>query len=113
MVTKSVTLTELIDDLDGGKADRTIAFTFDGINYEIDLAKKNAAAFEKSIKLYVEHARKARRAPARAAGRRRAGAVAAGPDLAAVREWARANGHSVSDRGRIAASVMEAYAAAK
>ncbi|MBQ9918656.1 MAG: Lsr2 family protein, partial [Microbacterium sp.] len=33
-------------------------------------------------------------------------------DLAAVREWARANGHTVSDRGRIPASVLEAYGAA-
>ena len=26
-----------------------------------------------------------------------------------IREWARENGHAVSDRGRIAASVIEAY----
>ena len=28
-----------------------------------------------------------------------------------VREWARANGHQVSDRGRVPAEVMEAYRA--
>ena len=28
---------------------------------------------------------------------------------AAIREWARANGHEVSDRGRISKSVMQAY----
>jgi nucleoid-associated protein Lsr2 len=30
----------------------------------------------------------------------------------AIREWARQHGHEVSDRGRIAKSVMEAYKAA-
>lgn len=29
-----------------------------------------------------------------------------------VREWARSNGHQVSDRGRIAAELVEAYRAA-
>jgi hypothetical protein len=27
----------------------------------------------------------------------------------AIRDWARKNGHAVSDRGRIPASVVEAY----
>jgi hypothetical protein len=39
--------------------------------------------------------------------RRRRGA----PDTAAVREWARANGYTVSDRGRIAGHIREAFAA--
>ena len=30
----------------------------------------------------------------------------------AIRDWARKNGHAVSDRGRIPASVVEAYEAA-
>jgi hypothetical protein len=32
-------------------------------------------------------------------------------DTAAVREWARANGHTVSDRGRIPAHIREAFTA--
>ena len=32
--------------------------------------------------------------------------------LAKIRQWARANGHQVSDRGRISAAVPEAYHAA-
>jgi hypothetical protein len=39
--------------------------------------------------------------------RRRRGA----PDTAAVREWARANGHTVSDRGRIPGHIREAFMA--
>jgi Lsr2 len=33
-------------------------------------------------------------------------------DTRAIREWARENGHKVSDRGRISRSIMEAYKAA-
>jgi hypothetical protein len=37
---------------------------------------------------------------------------AAKPDPVAVRAWARANGHEVSNRGRVAAAVLAAYTAA-
>jgi hypothetical protein len=33
-------------------------------------------------------------------------------ETAAIREWARANGHKVNDRGRISKAVIEAYQAA-
>lgn len=113
MATKSVTITEFIDDLDGSKADRTVTFAVDGTSYEIDLSKKNAAAFNKALKPYLDSARKVRRAAGKASPRGGARRTRTdGPDLAAVREWARANGHSVSDRGRIPATVLEAYRAA-
>lgn len=51
----------LEDDLDGGPADETLRFAFDGAGYEIDLNKKNARAFRKQLAPYVEHARKAGR----------------------------------------------------
>ena len=48
-------------------------------------------------------------APAgRAANRRRTGQQDFGP----VRQWAKANGYQVSERGRVPASVLEAYEAA-
>jgi Lsr2 len=34
-------------------------------------------------------------------------------DAAAVREWARAHGYTVSDRGRIPGPILEAFAASK
>ena len=56
----------------------------------------------------------ARRAGGASAGRaRRGGAVrrsAAREETAAIREWAAAHGFAVSARGRIAASVLAAYA---
>jgi Lsr2 len=99
-----VTITELIDDLDGGKADRTVIFAVDGTTYEIDLSKKNATAFAKALEPYLEAARKVRRSPGKTATR--GSARQDGPDLSVVREWARANGHSVSNRGRIPATIL-------
>ena len=110
MAKRTITTIELTDDVDGGKAERTVAFGFDGANYEIDLSKKNAAAFERALRPYVDAARKVGRVNGRR-GRRGAG----GPsrDLGAVRAWARANGHAVSDRGRVPAAVLEAFDSAK
>ena len=49
---------KLIDDLDGGDAAETVTFGLDGATYEIDLSKKNAAAFRKSLARYVSAARR-------------------------------------------------------
>jgi hypothetical protein len=110
MAKRTITTIELTDDVDGGKAERTIAFGFDGANYEIDLSKKNATAFERALRPYVDAARKVGRANGR---RARRGAASQSRDLGAVRAWARANGHAVSDRGRVPAAVLDAYDSAK
>lgn len=99
----------LIDDIDGSDATETISFAVDGVSYEIDLNDSNAAELRESFARWIGHARKA-------GGRRttrRARSGSAGNDTAAIREWARANGYTVSDRGRVAAEIREAYAAAK
>jgi Lsr2 len=57
---KVQTIVQLEDDIDGGKADRTITFAWDGTSYEIDLSNKNARAFEKAVAVYVDHARRVR-----------------------------------------------------
>ena len=106
------TVTHITDDLDGSKDATEVVFSFDGVDYTIDLSKKNAAAMAKALKPYLDAATKvsgrgnrARRTkPSRAAGPRK--------DLAAVREWARGQGLEVSDRGRVPAAVVEQYDAA-
>lgn len=108
MARKVETIVTLNDDLDGGKADRTITFAIDGASYEIDLSKRNAAAFEKVLRPYVEAARKVK-APRAPRGSRQRAKSGRRTDLAEVREWARARGHDVSDRGRLPVSVMEEY----
>ena len=61
-------IVELEDDLTGGPAEQTVRFAFEGSDYEIDLSAKNAAAFGKKLAPYLEHARRAGRAPARSPG---------------------------------------------
>jgi hypothetical protein len=97
------TTVELEDDLDGGPADETVRFAFDGVSYEIDLGKRNARAFRKQIAPFVEHARKAgrgQRRPRTQSARRRSGDI---------RAWAKEQGIAVSERGRIPASVLKQY----
>ena len=102
------TTVELEDDLDGGPADETVRFGVDGAEYEIDLSKKNAAAFRKQLAPFIDHARKAGRGQ-----RRRPGRAAASRDRSgSIRAWAKQAGIAVSARGRIPASVAEQYHAA-
>jgi pyridoxine/pyridoxamine 5'-phosphate oxidase len=105
MATKITVVLE--DDLDGGPGDETVRFAVEGTEYEIDLNKKNAAALRKQLAPFVEHARKAgrgqRRRPARSASSRERGSD--------IRAWAKEQGITVSDRGRIPASVVEQYEA--
>ena len=106
----SVTEVRLVDDIDGGEADETVAFDLEGKNYEIDLSENHAAKLREVLAPYVAAARRARSSPT-ARGRRTTPAhpSADRQETAAIREWAVANGFAVSTRGRIAAKVREAY----
>ena len=103
------TLVTITDDIDGSEDAQTITFGFAGREYEIDLSEKNAAKLEKALKPYLEAGRRispTSRKPGRSA------AASSTFDLTAVREWATANGIPVAARGRVAATVLEQYAAA-
>lgn len=107
----------LLDDLDGSEAAQTVRFGLDGASYEIDLSDANADALREALAVYVANARKVGRgavAPARpATGRAGRGTARVDREQTqAIREWARKNGHTVSDRGRIPSSVIDAYHAA-
>lgn len=112
------TITQLIDDIDGGDAEETVTFGIDGNNYEIDLNEDNAAALRDALATYIAHAQRIGRArPVRSAAASGNGASASSArtdreQTQAIREWARKNGHEVSDRGRIPGAVLEAYNAA-
>lgn len=101
----------LVDDLDGTEATETVSFGLDGTTYEIDLNDANAASLREALSGYVGHARKV------AGGGRRARRSSGGPSSSSsntkdVREWAKAQGMEVSERGRISADVQQAYDAA-
>ncbi|GAA3629811.1 Lsr2 family protein [Microbacterium awajiense] len=108
---------QLVDDLDGTileiGAGETVLFSLDGTAYEIDLTDANAAALRDALAPYVSAGRTI--SSSRSSGgssaprkRRRSGQQ----DYSGVREWANENGYKVSERGRIPASVLEAYEAA-
>lgn len=104
----------LSDDLDENlSADETVSFALDGTAYEIDLSEKNAREMRDVFSRYVSAARKIGRTGRGAGGRSRGtGGRMDREQAGAIRDWARKNGHAVSDRGRIPASVVEAYEAA-
>jgi hypothetical protein len=101
----------LTDDLDGsdlpaGKGE-TVTFALDGSSYEIDLRTKNAVALRKVLAVYIE--------AGRPIGNRRGKKVTRstiGADARTVKEWARANGYEVNDRGRVPADIRTAFEAA-
>lgn len=113
----TITTTTLVDDLDGSEAADTVAFALDGVSYEIDLNEENAEKLRDALAGYVAGARRVD--GSRRAGRAKAAKPARGsrtaPDreqTAAIREWARANGFEVSERGRLSANVLAAFEAA-
>lgn len=110
---KKVTVS-LIDDVDGESiADETIEFAIDGVSYEIDLSSTNASKLREELEQWVSSAR-------RVSGRRRvksAGSSSSSKNRVsmdreqskAIREWARRNGHKVSQRGRISDELTALY----
>ena len=112
------TIVQLIDDLDGATNDNveTISFGLDGVTYEIDLGDDNATALRNSLTEFIESARRiagrTRRAPATQKGAGRTdGSGRSREQTQAIREWAKKNGHDVADRGRIPATVIDAFEA--
>ncbi|MCW2766537.1 MAG: hypothetical protein JWO11_2496 [Nocardioides sp.] len=100
----------LEDDLDGSEAVETVTFGLDGTTYEIDLNKKHAAALRDALSAYVGHGRKVGNAPRR--GRKPSPVATSGTSAREIRDWARSNGLTVPDRGRVSAEVREAFDAA-
>jgi hypothetical protein len=100
------------DEVEGSE---TIAFGLDGSAYEIDVCDDHAAELRDAFAPYVGAARRAGRSPVTSA-QRRGGRRAAGANdkqrVSDIRAWARANGHQVSERGRISSTVLAAYEAA-
>ena len=106
----------LEDDLDGGAADETVKFGLDGMSYEIDLSKGNAAKLRDAFSAYVAGARKATRGGvvtgARVPSRARGTAAADRDQNKAIRAWAKRKGKNISGRGRIPQGIVDEYHAA-
>lgn len=113
------------DDLDGSDADETIEFAVRGIAYEIDLSLANVELFDKSLKQFIEVARRVTPTPQQSGGhgsrggkRKRMPSDTHRPARELVemrrtiRRWARSNGMQVNDRGVLATAIIDTYRAA-
>jgi hypothetical protein len=103
-------ITKLVDDLDGEtEAEMTLTFGLDGKEYEIDLHDENYEKYYAILELLASAGRRVvpvhNKVVSKTQGRTR-------EELVMIREWARANGHKVSEFGRIAESIIEAFEAA-
>jgi Lsr2 len=97
--------TLFIDDIDGSTAEGTVRFGLDGAEYEIDLNGEHAQQLRDAPAAYVRAGRRVSggsRRPARSGRRGSAG----GLNTTEVREWAKAHGIEVKDRGRIPAELV-------
>jgi len=117
-----VTITTL-SDLSGSDQDvETVEFSLDGSDFEIDLDPNEREELRKGLADFIEHARvtgrkgksKQRVSPGHRTGaamtrHNQGGRPEQRGHSAAIREWATAQGYTVSSRGRIPTEVAEAY----
>jgi hypothetical protein len=100
-------VTLITDDLDGSEGAETIAFSLEGVSYEIDLSSTHAQELRSVLEPYMMAGRKT---AGRRDGRRLSdGASADKEQIKAMRDWAKKQGLKVSERGRISAEVQDAY----
>ncbi|WP_144120699.1 histone-like nucleoid-structuring protein Lsr2 [Catellatospora sichuanensis] len=104
------------DDLNGDEGAKTIKFGLDGVAYEIDLGEKNEAKLRKVLAEFVGVATRIGRYHTGSAGGKSTaepvGDKRSKEQQQAIRDWAKQQGYSVSDRGRIAGDVVAAFDAA-
>lgn len=104
--------TQLIDDFDETVIEEgqggTVFFAFGQQRYELDLSNSNQHLLREALEPFIRVARPQGSNASKPTLRAKSDPT----ELQAIREWAAANGHEVSGRGRIPAAVREAYAIA-
>jgi nucleoid-associated protein Lsr2 len=110
-------------DLEDGEvtASDSISFTYGGKTYTLDLCPRHIEEVKNTLEGYAHAGHSAARGVrgrrrAAAGGRARStrpAAAARGESQAEIRQWARAQGYAVGDRGRIPGEVRAAYEAAQ
>lgn len=101
------TLAKYFSDVSGDEIDGespTVSFALEGTSYEIDLTESERQELRDALAVYVDAARKSTRGATRKKS-------TGGPSPKDVRDWARENNIDVPSRGRIPATVIEAFEA--
>lgn len=100
----------LVDDFDSTqRADVTRWLALDGRLVRLDLTAANSARLDAAVADFLE-AGSAERPSKATRPLRTASVVRAGRSMT-IREWGRANGYPVSDRGPIPSEVLQGYVA--
>jgi hypothetical protein len=102
-------LVEILDDIDGTAAARTVPFALDGVTYEIDLSEDNAAALREGLARYIGAGRRVGGRKARVANGQSSTSTSDRERNQRIRAWANANGYGVSERGRLSSEVIAAF----
>ncbi|WP_353113976.1 Lsr2 family protein [Microbacterium sp.] len=107
---------QLVDDIDGTLLEvgdgETVHFSVGGTAYEIDLKTEHADELRAALAPYIKAGRRAGSGGGVRASSSARKRPSRNPETAAIREWAAANGHKVSERGRVSADIVAAYRAA-
>jgi hypothetical protein len=104
------------DDLDGKPIDpgfeHRVTFSYQGVDYQIDLRPKNADKLDTAFAPFIRSAQKL-------GNTKKSGATQAPPksrvvsrspeQFQAIRDWANSNGYEVSGRGRIKREIIAAF----
>ncbi|MDJ0347448.1 Lsr2 family protein [Streptomyces sp. H10-C2] len=106
MAQKIVTI--YTDDLTGEESSEATTHTLaiDGIVYELDLSPESFDKLLDATRPFTEKGRRAGRGKSSVIPRK---ASRPGDETARIRAWAKENGYDVNDRGRVPATVREAY----
>lgn len=92
----------ITDDLDGTEGAKTYRLAWQDSVYEVDLSDVHRDEVLHALAPYISAARKITTGRPRNTARRSS-------DTAEIRVWARANGHTINDRGRIPEPVRRVY----
>jgi hypothetical protein len=105
-------VTTYVDDLTGDESTEinTHTLLLDGAGVEIDLTPENHDKLLEAMKPFLQ-AKGARRVRVNAGTRAKklSSTPTGNSDTAKIRAWAKDNGYSVNDRGRVPAEIREAY----
>lgn len=109
-------LVQFVDDLDGTESEEieTLSFGLDGVQYEIDLGAENSARLRESVAPYIDSARRVSGRLKRGTATKTSSSAKTGSSVdreqtRAIRDWARQQGHELSDRGRIPGHIIQAF----
>ena len=103
----------LSDDLTGNESEDVVTrvYAHNGAFLEIDLSNESWAKFEKALKPFLEKSRPISRLTFSANFVAPDGTAPAESEIGQIREWARAKGMEVGEKGRLSKEIIDAYRA--